>query len=159
MTEPAADMPRLDVVENVVSVLERYRIIAALGGSGLLAALGLNTRVRDWDLTTDASVENVEAALASSTLAHSRVAAGDGRFASRARFSIVGGDHEVDLIVGFAIRSAGRIVKLPTRVTGQWRGLPLGDPVSWELGYRLMGREQRSVMLRTWLGKVDSRPE
>ncbi|WP_256369283.1 hypothetical protein [Thermaerobacter sp. FW80] len=33
-----------------------------LGGSGLLASLGLIDRVRDWDLVTDAPVERVMAA-------------------------------------------------------------------------------------------------
>lgn len=44
-------------------VLLRAGVRCALGGSGLLLSLGLVDRVGDWDLTTDAPLERVEAAL------------------------------------------------------------------------------------------------
>lgn len=55
--------PRLDVVRRVVASLVAGSVPVALGGSGLLAALGLVDRVRDWDLTTDGTPEQVIAAL------------------------------------------------------------------------------------------------
>jgi len=124
-------MPRLEVVLRTVEALHRHAVVTALGGSGLLAALGLTDRVRDWDLTTDAEPELVAAALAAAGLTHDRAVAGDGRYATRARFRIEGGDHEVDLLVGFGFRADGDTIAMPTRVTGQWRRLPLGDPTVW----------------------------
>lgn len=47
----------------LVRVLLRAGVRCALGGSGLLLSLGLVDRVGDWDLTTDAPLERVEAAL------------------------------------------------------------------------------------------------
>jgi hypothetical protein len=51
-----------------VTRLERAGLTVALGGSGLLAALGLTDQVRDWDLTTDATLETAQAALAGESL-------------------------------------------------------------------------------------------
>ena len=144
-------MPRLDVALRTVGALREHGIVAALGGSGLLAALGLADQVRDWDLSTDAERDSVASALASADLEAVQVAAGDGRYATRARFRIEGGDHEVDLLVGFALRSGGSRIAIPTRVTGWWLGLPLGDPAEWALAYRLMGRDERARTLQGWL--------
>src|SRR5437868_2352335 len=102
MDRPFSRMPRIDVVLRSVGALQQRKIVTALGGSGLLAALGLTDRVRDWDLTTDAEPEAVATALTWADLKHVRVESGDGRYATRARFRVDGGDHEVDLLVGFA---------------------------------------------------------
>jgi hypothetical protein len=40
-------IPRLDVVRKVTATLAADQLVAALGGSGLLAALGLTDQVRD----------------------------------------------------------------------------------------------------------------
>ena len=144
-------IPRLDAAIEVVTALESRSIVVALGGSGLLAALGLLDEVRDWDLTTDESPQMVEAALNSAGLRSCRIVAGDLNYTTQARFCVPGDGYDVDLIVGFGLRHKGEIVHLPTRVTGQWRGLPLGDPVTWELTYRILGRTARAEALRRWL--------
>jgi hypothetical protein len=144
-------MPHLDVVLRTVDTLQKHAMVTALGGSGLLAALGLTDRVRDWDLTTDAEPDLVASALRAARLRHDQVTAGDGGYATRARFRVDGGDHEVDLLVGFAFRVDGSTIPMPTRVTGHWQGLPLGDPVVWAQAYRLMGRPGRVAALQTWL--------
>ena len=151
MHSPAPQLPRLDVVLRTVSALQKPGLVTALGGSGLLAALGLTDTVRDWDLTTDAEPEAVAAALTSAHLKYDAVPAGDGPYATRARFCVDGDDHDVDLMVGFAVRSNGSRIALPTRVTGVRFGLPLGDPVVWALAYRLMGRDERAATLQAWL--------
>lgn len=144
-------MPPLDVVLRTVGALQEHGIVVALGGSGLLAAFGLVDQVRDWDLSTDAERDSVAAALSSAGIDHVQAAAGDGHYATQARFRIEGDDHEVDLLIGFALRSGGSRIAIPTRVTGYWRGLPLGDPAQWALAYRLMGRDERATPLQTWL--------
>ena len=55
-------------VTAVVEALQGRAAVAAVGGSGLLAALGLVERVRDWDVTTDAPTRTVEEALRSTGL-------------------------------------------------------------------------------------------
>src|SRR5262245_59362199 len=57
-------MPPWSSLAGTVGRLETAGVQVALGGSGLLAALGLADRVRDWDLTTDAPYERVTEALA-----------------------------------------------------------------------------------------------
>jgi hypothetical protein len=151
-------MPRIDVVLRTVEALRHGTIVSALGGSGLLAALGLTDQVRDWDLTTDAEPEAVASALTCAHLEHAAVEAGEDGYATQARFRVEAGDHEIDLLVGFAFRSPGSTIHIPTRVTGHWRGLPLGDPLAWARAYRLMGRPERAVPLETWLATSGPAP-
>lgn len=146
--------PPLPVVASVIAALQGHGAVAAVGASGLLAALGLVDQVRDWDVTTDASTGTVQAALRSTGLPYRRVTAGEGRYASRARFTVSAPDHEVEVLVGFAMRDSGSVVPLPTRVTGSWRGLPVADPAVWLLAYRLLGRDERAAPLQGWLDGV-----
>jgi hypothetical protein len=143
--------PPLTVVTAVIAALQAHGVVAAVGGSGLLAALGLINQVRDWDVSCDAPTETVEAALHSTGLRYTRAVAGDGQHATRARFAVVAEDHEVDVLVGFAIRDGGHVIPLPTRVTSRWRGLPMADPTVWLTAYRLLGRHQRADCLDAWL--------
>lgn len=123
----------------------------ALGGSGLLVALGLVTIAQDWDLTVDSREDAVREALDEGGFRYWDGTGGDRVYATRRRFVIDGGDHSIDLLVGFALRSADEVVPLPTQVTGSWRGLPLADPVVWERAYLLLGRPKKAAVLRQWL--------
>lgn len=76
---------------------------------------------------------------------------GDGPYATRAKLRVDGGDNDIDLIVGFAIRTQGGIHHLPVRVTGHWRGLPLADPAVWAHAYHLIGRGEPAAAPDTWL--------
>lgn len=125
--------------------------MAALGGSGLLAALGLTGHVRDWDVTTDAGPHAVQDALAAAGIPCTPQPSGDGPYATRAKLRVDGGDNDIDLIVGFAIRTQGGIHHLPVRVTGHWRGLPLADPAVWAHAYHLIGRGEPAAAPDTWL--------
>lgn len=137
----------------MLAALAAHGVEAAIGGSGLLAALGLVDRVRDWDVTTDGSVELVRAALDDTGLPYRSAAVRDGVYATRERYVVSAPDHEVDVIVGFAVHSAAAdgVVPLPTTITGHWRGLPLADPEVWALAYRLIGRADRAAVLERWL--------
>lgn len=138
-------------VRRVLSALGARGIEAAIGGSGLLAALGLVDRVNDWDVTTDAPAEIVRAALDDTGLVYRAATVRDGTYATRERFVVATDDHEIDVIVGFAAIVDGRVVAFPTRVTGEWRGLPLADPAVWADAYRHIGRSERADLLRRWL--------
>jgi len=143
--------PPLLVVEAVLDAIHGHGAVAAVGGSGLLAALGLVDRVRDWDVTTDAPTETVEAALQASGLPAGPAPAGEGSYATRARFVVRGVDHNIDVLIGFALRdNKGNAVPLPTRVTRIWRGLPIADPEVWLRAYRLLQRHDRADLLQHW---------
>ncbi len=144
--------PPLSVVAAVVAALQAHDAVVAVGGSGLLAALGLVDAVRDWDVTTDAATQAVEAALADVPgLTVTAAPSGEAGYATRARFLVHGIDHDVDVLVGFALLDHEHVVSLPTRVTRMWRGLPIADPAVWLRAYRLLGRHQRADLLQRWL--------
>jgi hypothetical protein len=145
--------PRTQVLQAVLAALSSAGIVAAVGGSGLLAALGLASRVRDWDITTDASPQAVKAALATAGIPYILQPSRDGIYATRARLCVDGGDHDIDIIVRFAIRTGETIHEFPTRITGDWLGLPLADPAVWAQAYRLMGRPGPAAALDAWLAK------
>lgn len=148
-------MPKLPPIAPMLAVLEALAAegaVAAVGGSGLLAALALEDEVHDWDVTTEAPVEAVRKALLAIGLAFRADTDREGRYATRERFVVEEGP--VDVLVGFAIRTEDGVQELPTRVTGTWRGLPLADPAVWALAYRLLGRTEKADLLDAWLSAV-----
>ncbi|MEK7329814.1 MAG: hypothetical protein AAB113_03335 [Candidatus Eisenbacteria bacterium] len=130
----------------LVERLERAGIVVALGGSGLLAALGLTDTVGDWDLTTDAGLDPGLAALAGERGAHT----GSDELHADQKLMLAGGSIEV--ILGFAFHTARGVVRIPTRVTGRWHGVPLGSPEAWAVAYHLLGRHEMSEALWRSLG-------
>lgn len=143
--------PPLGFVLRVVAALRAHGADAAVGGSGLLAALGLVDDVRDWDLTTDAETATVQSALNSIGVEYATAPSSDGPYGTRAHFTIAAPDHDVDVLVGFALREGDDYVQLPSRVTRTWHGLPMADPVVWLEAYRLLGRTQRVDVLQRWM--------
>jgi hypothetical protein len=148
---PCSQIPPVEAVARVVAALAARGADGAIGGSGLLAALGLVESVRDWDLTTDAPESLVVAALDSVGLPYVVEDAGESPYATRARFVVEGGDHRIDLLVAFAVRTQSGIMPVPTRVTRYWHDLPIGDPVAWARAYRAIGRTRSADLLDGWL--------
>jgi hypothetical protein len=133
--------PPLEPLLGVLDVLGRAGHPCYLGGSGLLAALGLADLVHDWDVTTDASIEEVTAALA-------------GFDVEPVGNSGVHADHKamlpaqrVEVIARFAFAVEGGVVRIPNRVSATWRGVPVGSPEGWAVAYALLGRPAKSGML------------
>lgn len=149
------EIPDSTVVRQILDGLESHGLVGAVGGSGLLAALGLSQVVHDWDVTTDGAPSTVEIALIEAGHPYRSGSPGVGNFATTALYVVDALTHEVDVIVGFAVRSDGRRIELPTRVTGSWQGLPLADPSVWEQAYRMMGQTPKADLLASWL----ERPE
>lgn len=151
--------PSTTAVKAVLAALAARGAPAAVGGSGLLAALGLVDRVRDWDVTTDADARLVRAALDDTGLPYRSAAVRDGLYATRERYVVAAADHEVDVIVGFAVRvptpaaDETELVSFPTRVSGHWHDLPVADPAVWARAYRLIGRPARAELLERWLAQ------
>jgi hypothetical protein len=123
-----------------VQELRNAGIEVALGGSGLLFALGLTNSVGDWDLTTDAPVDVVVETLGSKARRGPRTAP----YTTSAFLQV--GEH-IEVLVGFAVDG----VHFPTVVTGEWNDVPLGDPVVWMDAYRALGRSAKSATLQEYL--------
>lgn len=138
--------PALGPLAVIVGRLEGAGITVAIGGSGLLAALGLTDTVRDWDLTTDAGLDPVLAALAGERVEHQ----GSDELHADQKLMLAGGTIEV--ILGFAFHTGRGVVRIPTLVTGRWEGLPLGSPEAWAVAYHLLGRHEKSETLWRALG-------
>jgi hypothetical protein len=129
----------------------------ALGASGLCAALGLVDRVNDWDVTCDADLATLEALFADEP---GESFGNSGCHADHKR-NLRGG--EIELIAQFAFFVGDGIVRIPTRVTRHWNGVPVGSPEAWAVAYALMGalddeahrerRRARAELLFGWLAE------
>lgn len=147
-----APHPPLDLLREAGSRLTRAGIEWALGGSGLLHALALADEVGDWDLQTDASPEECEAALAG--LAFERFDHGG----CHADHKLALWDGTLEVVIRFAFFARGGIVRIPLRRSGEWQGVPLASPEGWAAAYALLGeledspaRIAKSERLLGWL--------
>jgi hypothetical protein len=145
--------PSWPLLAACVARLGAAGVPVALGGSGLLAALGLADRVGDWDLTTDAPWERVDAALAGEPHTDH---GNDALHADRKRM-IAGG--AIEVIVGFAYFTPAGVVRIPTIVSGLAGGVPLGSPECWAVAYALLGRPAKSETLFRHLEAHGASPE
>ena len=134
------ERPSLDVLRRVSAALTAADIPHALGGSGLLGALGLVDRVRDWDITTDAPPSDVLRALARH---NATLVAPSGQFLTEGMIRLTVDQAPFDIICRFAIRHEGGVWPFPTIQGGVWDGVPLSRPEPWLVAYMLMGREPR----------------
>ena len=110
--------PLLEAVRRI----ESAGLTVALGGSGLLAALGLGTEIE-------------------------RVGASGIHADHKVRLE--GG--AVEIICGFAIRAGAGVVRIPTVVSARVELVPIGSPEAWAVAYALLGREEKSERLMRWL--------
>lgn len=111
-----------------------------LGGSGLLFALGLAEHVGDWDLQTEASPEACEAIFMDRP--YQRFDA-NGCHADH-KLTLL--DSEVEIIIRFAFATPRGVIRIPTRVSGLWQGLPLASPEGWTAAYWLLGELDNAPM-------------
>jgi hypothetical protein len=125
--------PPLEPLRATLARLAAAGIPHALGASGLCAALGLVSRVNDWDVTCDADLAALEALFADEP---GESFGNSGCHADHKR-NLRGG--EIELIAHFAFFVGGGIVRIPTRVTREWNGVPVGSPEAWAVAYALMG--------------------
>ena len=143
--------PPLEPVQRVVAALRANDIDVALGGSGLLMAHGLVDSVRDWDLTTESEPARVEAALVSAGIDFQGSLGDDEAYSTRWRIIIDAEDHDIDLMIGFAIRQPGGNVAIPTIARGIWNDIPLGSLEVWLVAYRLMARPEKPDLIAAHL--------
>lgn len=144
--------PPLPLLRDFVERLERAGLTVALGGSGLLAALGLGDTVRDWDLTCDDPLDRVVAALDGEPFVHK----GSDELHADQKLALA--DGTVEVILGFAFQVAGAVVRIPTVVSARVEGIPLASPEGWAIAYGLLGREAKSDALFDHLARHGADP-
>ncbi|NDK32796.1 hypothetical protein [Nesterenkonia haasae] len=142
----AVTVPPLEVVKLLQERLFIAGIPSVVGGSGLLASLGLVDMVNDWDLATDAEPAAVQEVLDDLGLSYGKAKA-SGIFRTEALFKVSAEDHEIDVLVRFAVESAEGIVSIPARSGGMWRGLRMARAQEWRVAYLLLGRDDRAALL------------
>ncbi|KAK3185246.1 hypothetical protein K4F52_005946 [Lecanicillium sp. MT-2017a] len=147
----AIQHPDINTVSEIVKYLRREGLPVAVGGSALLASLGIVDHVNDWDVTTEGDISKVTRALVAGGFEWKRLLDTERPFATAARFVVHASDHDIDVIVGFAAWDGDEVVELPVRESHTWLGLPMADPAVWARAYRLIGRTQRAELLDAWL--------
>ena len=146
----AESTPGKGALFEIAKRLKKNNIQFALGGSGLLSFFGCQTEINDWDITTDAPIEVVESAI--DGLQFKRIGP-SGIFETEYLFKISLMNSIVDLMGRFALRTIDGVFKVPTIVSGEWDGIPVGSPESWIKVYELLGRDKKAALLREALEK------
>lgn len=141
-----ASHPPFGLIGDLQRAFTDAGIETAVGGSAILLAHGAIDTVGDWDLMTDGEPDAVREVLRGLRLDVRREAPSD-VFASAALYRVDRGDHQLDVICGFALRVEGRIHRIPLRPGKVWRDLVLSQPGPWAMAYRLMGRPERASLL------------
>jgi hypothetical protein len=121
-----------------------------LGGSGLLAALGLDVTVRDVDLVARAGDRAAFEALPwwrRTTTEPTELL----RSPWKAELDVDG--VPVETIGGLAWVAGGRVVEMPFRAEGAWRGVPLAPAAHWLLLYEAY-KPERAVQLAPLVGEA-----
>ncbi|WP_162893099.1 hypothetical protein [Microbacterium halotolerans] len=139
--------PPTETVAAIVAALAEHGFPVAVGGSAVLASLGLVDRVRDWDVTCEGDPDEIAQALDVLGLTWTAPPSAGRPFATDARYVVDAGDHEIDVLVGFAAWDGDRIERFPVRTSTTWLGLPIADPDVWTNAYRLIGRPERAAVL------------
>jgi len=143
----AVRVPPDEPLRSILAALEAAGMVPVIGGSAVLAARGLVDVVNDWDIVVDADPDEVGGVLRGLGL-FLGTPPNDPAFADDAFWRIDAGDHAIDVMVRFRIRtSAGEIVEIPARRGSTWNDLPLARAEDWRIAYLAMGRTQRAALL------------
>ena len=149
----AKSHPPLEPLRAVIATLERAGIPCALGGSGLLAALGLTASVRDWDLQVDAPARLVYPQL---DPARTRYVGSDALHADE---KVELPEDRIEVICRFAFFTPDGIVELPAAIGERREGLPLACAEVWAVAYWLLEREAKAAALLAHLEAQGARAE
>lgn len=142
--------PNSEYLQIIVSKFTECGLKVALGGSGLLYALGLTEVVHDWDLTTDESRQDVMQCLdAFHVVEKKRVSE---TFCSEYILALP--DEDIEIIGSYAIRYGIETCHLPSIIGGSWGNVPLASPEVWAVAYDLMGRLGKAELLFGYLERT-----
>ena len=149
MSLDTASTPPFLALSELAARLKAAGIPFALGGSAVLAHYGLETQVRDWDVTTEGSWNQIAPLL--KDWDH-EVQKPSGIYATNFLCKISLHGASIDLMSGFAVRTAdGGIYNVATVAADVWRGIPVGSPEIWQKAYALMGRDDQAARLAEYL--------
>ncbi|MGG2026972.1 hypothetical protein AB1282_14830 [Gottfriedia sp. S16(2024)] len=140
---------KINNLMTITNQLKRKNIKYALGGSGLLYALGLVNYVNDWDITTDEFKKDIIGAL--SLFKIEEITSGKFPFASDYKLTFIENNQEIEIIGNFSIHSSLGICNIPSVITSEWRGIAIGSAESWYVAYKLMNREEKANLLYNFL--------
>ncbi|ROR71923.1 DMT family transporter [Bogoriella caseilytica] len=143
-------IPPLPEVRQLQRRLASAGVSSVVGGSALLASLGLIDRVRDWDLVTDGDPELVAQVVGQLGFPVQRRGP-SGVFRTALCLTVAARDHEIDVLVGFQLAGPAGVVPIPAYPGARWQGLTMARPQEWELAYRLMGRPERATVLEDFM--------
>lgn len=138
---PDASHPPLPPLIDVIARLERAGLTCALGGSALLAHLQLIHEVHDWDVTVDADLAAIRAALGDLTGEEF----GESGVHADHKLELTGID--VEVIAHLAFRTAAGVCRIPTRISARVLGLPMASPEAWAVAYALLERTDKAEKL------------
>lgn len=152
--------PPVEPLQQIVHRCLLNDVSVALGGSGLLYALGLHDKVNDWDLTTEAPFTKVWDILSpyGATL-HGATRRAHDTLHFRSEYVISLPEYPVEVIGRFAMLTQDGVCHLPTRVSGEWSEIPLASPEVWAVAYDLMRRSDKSDSLFQYLEKHGANQE
>lgn len=132
--EPEVSLPPREPLRMVTERLDAAGIEWAVGGSGLLAALGLVERVNDWDVQVECEPEALKFLFR--TLPHEF----HGHGGCHADWKLAFEAQRTEVIPRFAFFVPAGVVRVQMHVTRHWQGLPIASPEGWAVAYWLMGR-------------------
>ncbi|WP_114571831.1 hypothetical protein [Exiguobacterium flavidum] len=142
---------RWKLLKDVTGALRQAGIPYTVGGSALLALLGLTQEVNDWDIATDAYAHEVARAL--DGFEFKKAESGDGPYASRYKWVVTEDGHALELFGHFAIKTDEGVCHLPA-LNGPVRdGIQYGAPEVWFVAYSLIGRTEKAALLKGWLAQ------
>jgi len=142
--------PNFEQLQVIISKFRECRLKAALGGSGLLYALGLTEVVHDWDLTTNEPLHEVMRCLNGFHVIEKRRVSET----FRSEYILALPDEDIEIIGGYAIRCGREICHLPSIIGGAWRDVPMASPEVWAVAYDLMGRLDKAELLFGYLQRA-----
>jgi hypothetical protein len=129
----AIHTPPVEGLRAITARLDGAGLAWGLGGSGLLAALGLVDHVNDWDVQVEAGPDVVRALYPD--LPHTF----HGHGGCHADWKLSFAAERTELIPRFAFFVPGGVVRVTLQVSGTWRGIPIASPEGWACAYALMG--------------------
>lgn len=162
LDELTAVLPPREGLLALTARLDEAGIPWALGGSALLASLGLVERVNDWDVQVTHDPEPLRFLFAG--VPHTYFEHGG----CHADWKLSFDTERTELIPHFAFFAPYGVVRIPLHRTREWNGLPIASPEGWACAYWLMGRydehEQRArratraELLFDWLAEHGADP-
>lgn len=141
-------IPPVEALEVLKNRLQNANINFALGGSGLMFVHGLSDHANDWDITTDATWEQIEPIV--KDLNYTLIPP-QGMFATRYLCKIELDGAVVDLMGDFSITTESETYLVPTKISGSWNGFPLGSLPAWGKAYDLMGRKEKARRVQDYV--------